>query len=209
MTMPARALARALAAALLGSGAALALVSCGSSGQGLIPSANAGPLQTDFEAVLREAESGDGSCGGTEAALLRTEHDYGALPSSVDGGLRRRLSEGISKLREDALSTCAQPHPRATVTTTTTKTIVSPKTTTTPTVPQTTPTQTTSTPTTPAPSPEGGGTPAPGSGGEESGAGSGGQGPGGSPPANGQGNGEGAGGGTGDGPGTGAPGGGR
>lgn len=204
MTMPARALARALAAALLGTGAALALASCGSSGQGLIPSANAGPLQADFEAVVQEAESGDGSCAGTEAALVRTERDYGTLPAGVDAGLRRRLSEGISKLRDDALSTCAQPHPRATVTTTT-KATAPPKTTTTPTVPQTTPTQTTSTPTTPAPSPEGGGTPAPGSGGEESGAGSGDQGPGGSSPGNGQGNGEGPAGG----PGVGIPGGGR
>ncbi|HXW58787.1 MAG TPA: hypothetical protein VEJ23_04845 [Solirubrobacteraceae bacterium] len=204
--MPVHALARALAAALLGTGAALVLVSCGASGQGLIPSANAGPLQADFEAVMREAESGDGSCAGTEAALLRTERDYGALPASVDAGLRRRLSEGISKLRDDALGACAQPHPRATVTTTTTKTIAPPKTTTTPTVPQTTSTQTTPPTTTPAPSPEGGGTLAPGSGGEESGAPGSGQGAGGSPPAAGQGNGEGAGGAGGE---AGAPGGGK
>jgi hypothetical protein len=208
VTMRVSHLARALPAALLAAGAALALVSCGGSGQGLIPSANAGPLQADFEAVAREAESGDGSCGGTEAALLRTERDYGALPASVDRGLRRRLSEGIAKLRDDALGLCGQPHPGATVTSTTQKAPVTPKPT--PTVTQTTSTQTTQTNTAPPVAPEGGGTPAPGSGSGEESAPGGGQGSGGSPPgngnANGQGNGEG--GGSGGGPG-GGPGGGR
>jgi hypothetical protein len=180
MTMRVRALRRTLSAAVLGASAALLVASCGSSGRGLIPSAYAGPLQGDFERVVQEAESGGGSCSGTEAALLKTEQDYAALPSTVDGALRGRLREGISKLRADALGLCSQPHPQATVTSTTQRAITPPRTTTTPTVTQTTPTQTTPTTTTPTTAPEGGGTPAPGSGAGESPPGAG-QGAGGSP----------------------------
>ena len=88
--MRVRALRRTLPAAALGAAAALLLASCGGSGRGLIPSANAGPLQGDFERVVQEAESGGGSCAGTEAALSKTERDYGALPA-IDPGLRKRL----------------------------------------------------------------------------------------------------------------------
>ena len=92
-----RSLIRLLTAALLGVGAAV-LVSCGSSGKGLIPLAYAGPLQTDFQAVLQAAQEGDGSCTATEAAIRKTEHDLQALPSSVDDGLRGRLAEGVANL---------------------------------------------------------------------------------------------------------------
>ncbi|HEY7961985.1 MAG TPA: hypothetical protein VID29_08700, partial [Solirubrobacteraceae bacterium] len=51
-----RALVRAAAACALGVTAAL-LVSCGSSTKGLIPTADAGPLQSDFEAVAQAAQS--------------------------------------------------------------------------------------------------------------------------------------------------------
>ena len=54
-------LTRAALAAVLGVTAAL-LISCSSSGKGLIPTANAGPLKSDFEAVAQAAESGEGSC---------------------------------------------------------------------------------------------------------------------------------------------------
>ncbi len=154
---------RVAASAVLGVAVA-ALVSCGSSGAGLIPVQNAGPLQSDFEAVAQAAENAGGSCVATEAAILKTERDFGALPSSVDSGLRNRLREGISKLHSDALVLCRQPLPSATATETTPKTTTSTHTTTTtPTVTQTTPTQTTPT-TTPAPSGPAGGTPAPGAG---------------------------------------------
>jgi hypothetical protein len=156
------ALPRLLSAGVLGIGAAL-LVSCGTSGKGLIPTGNAGPLQSDFEAVARDAQNGNGRCAATEAALARTEHDFGALPATVDAGLRSRLREGITNLRTRALEVCAQPLPQATVTTTAPRTSTSTQTTpTTPTVTQTTATQpapATSTPTTTGP---GGGTPAPG-----------------------------------------------
>jgi hypothetical protein len=152
---------RLLAAGALGVAAAM-LISCGSSTGKLIPAANAGPLQGDFEAVAQAAESGDGSCTNTEAAILKTEQDFAALPSTVDSGLRNTLRQGISNLRKQALQACKQP--LAQTTTTPAKTTTTTKTTpTTPTTTQTTstPTTTPTTPTTPTPSGPGGGTPAP------------------------------------------------
>ncbi len=155
---------RVAASAALGVAAAL-LLSCGSSGAGLIPVENAGPLQSDFETVAQAAENAGGSCVATEAAILKTERDFSALPSSVDAGLRNRLREGIAKLHSDALGLCKQPLPQTTTTPTTPKTTTSTHTaTTTPTVTQTTPPQTTPT-TPPAPTGPAGGTPAPGAGG--------------------------------------------
>jgi hypothetical protein len=167
------------AAGLLGVLAAV-LVSCGSSGAGLIPAGNAGPLQTDFEAIARAAESGNGSCAATESALARTEADFNSLPASVNSGLRTRLREGITHLRSRALMLCAQPTQQATVTSDTTKSTPTTTTTTAPTTTQTTPTDTTptTTTTTPTTTGPGGGTPAPngepapgGQGGTEPGAG--------------------------------------
>ena len=96
---------RALPAGLLGLTAALALAACGSSGKGLIPSANAGPLVGDFEAVQQAAENGGGSCSATEAVLLKTEEDFRALPVTLDHGLRDNLRQGISNLRDRAHGT--------------------------------------------------------------------------------------------------------
>jgi hypothetical protein len=135
-----RTLIRLVGIALLG-GATAVLVSCGSSGAGLIPSANAGPLQNDFEAVARAAESGNGSCSATESALGKTEQDFLALPTTIDKGLHRRLEEGIKHLRKQALEMCEEPTPTATSTAGT-------QTTTTP----TTSTETTGTETATAPS---------------------------------------------------------
>jgi hypothetical protein len=157
-------LIRLVVACLLGVATAV-LVSCGSSGKGLIPLANAGPLQSDFEAVVQAAQTGDGNCTATIAAINKTEQDFAALPSTTDPGLRQTLSKGISNLRERALALCAQPLARTTTTsaphtttTTTTKTETQPPAPTT----QTTSTQTTpATPTTPPNN--GGGTVAPGS----------------------------------------------
>lgn len=149
--------------------AVAALVACGGSGKGLIPAAQAGPLQSDFEAVAQAAEAGNGDCAATETALGRTEKDFLALPASVDAGLRSRLREGIANLRTRALAMCAQP--AATVTTTATTTTPTETTTT-----ETTPTATT--PATPPPKPappshEGGGTEAPEEEGEGPGKGKG------------------------------------
>jgi hypothetical protein len=158
---------RLLTAGLLGMAVAIVLVSCGSSGKGLIPIANAGPLQSDFEAVAQAAQTGGGNCTATTAAINKTEQDFAALPATIDAGLHRRLSEGISNLRERALALCAQPLAQTATTTTprTTTTTTTTKTETTPTTPDTTPTTPTTpvTPTTPsAPPNAGGGTVAPG-----------------------------------------------
>jgi hypothetical protein len=152
-----RAPALALSGAL-GVAAAL-LVSCGSSGK-LIPVANSEPLQADFEEVARDAEAAHGDCGATEASVRKVEHDLANLPSSVDAGLRRRLGEGLTKLRADALEVCATPSTQTTQATTaphTSSTSTTPTSSTTNT--QTTNTQTTSTNTTTT-TPPGGGTPA-------------------------------------------------
>jgi cytoskeletal protein RodZ len=157
---------RILLAGLLGVSAAL-LVACGSSGKGLIPSANAGPLQSDFEAVAQAAQSGEGSCTATEAAIAKTETDFAALPATIDSGLHKTLSLGIANLRRRALALCAQPLPQTTSTTKTTTPTTATSTQTTPTT-TSTPTETTATSTTPTTSAPtattpGGGTPAPGS----------------------------------------------
>jgi hypothetical protein len=164
---------RIVLVALLGAAVAV-LVSCGSSGTGLIPSSSGGPLQADFEAVAQAATSGNGSCEATESALGKTEQDFLALPASVDRGLYNRLKEGIANLRKQALVTCAQTT-TPTTTTGTTTTTTTPTTTT-----ETTPTTTTpSTPTEPTPptptepSNKGGGTEAPGEGEESPGKGKG------------------------------------
>jgi hypothetical protein len=150
---------RLVLAALLGLAAAL-LVSCGSSGKGLIPASKSGPLQSDFEAVRDAAEQGNGDCGATEAALLKTAEDFSALPASVDANLHNTLRQGIDNLRSRALTLCAQTSTQ-TNTDTTPKTTTS-TTTTTPTVTQTTPT-TPSEPSEPTETPNnGGGTAAPG-----------------------------------------------
>ncbi len=167
--MTVRRLMPLLSAGLLGAGAAV-LVSCGSSGAGLIPSENAGPLVADFQAVEHAALKGGGDCGPTEAALRTTEHDFAALPASVDAGLRAKLRQGISHLHGQALELCTQPlstttgeststtpttaPPSSTKTTTTT-----PTTSTTPPTSSTTPTSTAPTGTTPSSGAEGGTSP--------------------------------------------------
>jgi hypothetical protein len=157
-----------LLAATLGVGTALLVSACGgSTGKGLIPAADAGPLQSDFEAVSQEAQNGDGSCTGTQAALTKTEQDFDALPATLDSGLRDTLHQGIANLRARALALCAQPL-ASTTTTATTKATTTPTTTTstTPTLTQTTSTTETPPTETPTQTPEGGGggggTPAPG-----------------------------------------------
>jgi hypothetical protein len=161
---------RAALAGALGIAAAL-LVSCGGSSAKLIPLADAGPLQSDFETIAQAAEAGNGSCSATESAVLKTEQDFTSLPASVDSGLRQTLRQGIENLRARALALCAQPLAQTTPTSTTTKPTTSTSTTTPPTTTTNTTTsstetaETTSTPsTTPTTTTPGGGTPAPGVG---------------------------------------------
>jgi hypothetical protein len=127
----------------LATGAACALlVACGSSssGAGLIPADQAGPLKADFELVAHAAANAEGDCTKTEAALAKTERDFNRLPSSLNAALHQRLAEGIENLRSVAIERCSQPP-----TGTTGETTTVPKTTTT----TTTPTETTRTTTTP------------------------------------------------------------
>jgi hypothetical protein len=161
---------RPLLALLLGAIAALAVIACGGSGKNLIPLADAGPLQGDFEAVAQAARSGGGDCTATKAAIEKTERDFATLPASVDAGLHAKLSEGISNLRERALALCAQPLTQTNTTTTRTTDTTTTRTDTTPTTPATTTptTSTRTTATTPAtpvtPPGSGGGTAAPSGG---------------------------------------------
>lgn len=152
-------LIRLAIAAALGLAAAL-LVSCGSTGKGLIPFADAGPLRSDFEAVANAAQAGNGQCAATTQAIEKTESDFHSLPPSVDQRLRSQLSEGVENLRSKALALCEQPRANTgTSTTRSTKTIPTTTTQSTPTITtQSTPTISTQTSTPPAP---GGGTQAP------------------------------------------------
>lgn len=135
-TLPhARAMRRVLAAGALVVCAAL-LAGCGSSARGLIPAGESSPLLGDFEAVQQAAENGGGDCSATNAAISKTEHDFEALSSSVDSGLRSSLRQGIENLGARARELCTQPLASTSTTSTTQKT----------TPPRTTSTQTTTTP---------------------------------------------------------------
>ncbi len=114
---------------------------CGSAARGLIPAGQAGPLVGDFEAVQHAAENGGGNCSATNAAISKTEHDFEALSSRVDSGLRTSLRQGIENLGARARELCTQPSTSTTTTSTTQST----------TPPKTTPPKTTSTPTTTTP----------------------------------------------------------
>ena len=201
---PARLAPRLLTAALLGLACA-ALVACGSSGKGLIPAADAGPLQNDFETIAREAEAGNGNCAATNGAIAKTEADFAALPGSVDPGLHAHLREGIENLAKRSREMCREPSAGTTATaTTTTSTTTRPTTSSTSTTSTSTstttstPSSSSTSPTTTIPNP-GGGTPAPSEGtgapgtgapGNGSGQGNGGAGAGGTGVGNGQGNGQ-------------------
>jgi hypothetical protein len=141
-----RMLIRVVVVALLGAAVAL-LVSCGSSGVGLIPAADAGPLQEDFEAVQQAAESGNGNCAATESALGKTQQDFLLLPATVDKGLRAHLEKGIANLRKVALEMCVEPTSTATTSTSTSTSTTPAQTSTTSTTPPNTTPSTTSTPT--------------------------------------------------------------
>jgi hypothetical protein len=107
---------RRLPAAAIAVAASALLVACGGSGAGLIPTANAGPLEHDFEEVARQAHAGN--CTGTKEALEKTEADFANVSARIDFTLRRKLQEGIEHLHSQALEECSH----ATTTTSTTVT---------------------------------------------------------------------------------------
>lgn len=113
MTMPSpRRLALATSATLA---LCVPLAACGGQAAGLIPTADAGPLESDFEAVARAAQAGN--CTATERALEQTRGDFEKLPSArVSAALQARLEKGIANLEKVARTRCQQ---RTTTTTTT------------------------------------------------------------------------------------------
>ncbi len=173
-------------AGALGATCAL-LVACGSSGKGLIPSTNAGPLSSDFDSVSQAVSAGD--CAATQRALDQARRDFNALPAGIDAGLRANLRQGLTNLEQIAPTECARTQSQSQTsqttssqtssTTTSSTTSTTPTTSTTTTSTTTTPTTTSSTTssssstTTPTTGPAtGGGTPAP-SGNGSGGAGAG------------------------------------
>lgn len=160
------AMLKLICALLAGIGTAVAVASCGSAA-GLIPAGNAGPLQSDFDAVAQAVAAGD--CTAASQAVAKAQQDLGNLPSTVDAKLRADLTQGVQRLANTAGTQCHQQTQTTTTTTTTpttTATTTTPTTTaTTPTTTTTTTTPTTTTPTTTTSKPpldNGGGTPAPG-----------------------------------------------
>jgi cytoskeletal protein RodZ len=164
------------------------LVACGSGGANLIPVANAGPLQGDFNAIADAVARGN--CAATASALAKAQTDVTNLPATVDPRLRLRIQQGLADLQNTAPRECqanatstqttAPTNTQTTTTTQTTPTTTTPTTTTAPTTTTPPPTNTTPTTTGTGPLPDnGGGTPGPLGGG--GGAGAGGAGAGGNP----------------------------
>ena len=82
-------------------------MACGSSGNGLIPAAQAGPLQSDIEAVEKAAEEGNGNCSATEAALLKTDRTSSRCPLAWTRRCGANCRLGIENLHKVALEACA------------------------------------------------------------------------------------------------------
>jgi hypothetical protein len=133
---------------------AAGLAACGGgTSKALIPSADAGPLRDDFDAVGSAIDAGD--CPGAEQALAHAQSHLDQLPARVSVRLRRRIQQGLNTLHNQSAKECqanqtqtvttptetvptvTTPPPTTTVPTTTTPTV---PTTTTPTTPTTTPT---------------------------------------------------------------------
>jgi hypothetical protein len=143
---------KSLIAGVLGVSAAL-LVACGST-KGLVPTGNAGTLQSDLDAIASNVASGN--CTAASQAVSKAQQDLASLPSSVNVQLRQNLTQGFDKLASSAATQCQQQTTTTqttttTPTTTTTTPTTTTQTTTTPTTTTTTPTTTTTTPTTTTP----------------------------------------------------------
>lgn len=153
--------------------AALAASGCGSDRSNLIPSQRAQELTAQLDALKAQIDAGQ--CAGIAARVRVFHDDATTLPNAVDKRLRRRINDGVTSLRKNALTTCRNaaaklaaeqqdqtqtdttPTDTTTTETTTTTTETTP-TTSTPTI--STPTETTP-PTTVTPPDTGGGTAGP------------------------------------------------
>jgi chitinase len=90
---------------VLGVGAAL-LVACGSSSSSLIPAANAGFLQSDFNAVASSVAAGD--CAETRTEVEKTQSDLASLPPTINAQLLATLTTGVQTLADRAVTECKQ-----------------------------------------------------------------------------------------------------
>jgi hypothetical protein len=163
-----KAVATIFAAALLASG-------CGGDKEGgRIPAREADRMVSLLEKA--DAQAAAGTCGGAKAKVVEAEEVAQSLSTSVDKDTRRRLNDGLVRLRELIQAQCQPPEdttpdttPTDTTPTETTPTQTTP-TETTPTEP--TPTDTTPTDTTPTgTTPTGTGTTTTGTGGTPPGTG--------------------------------------
>jgi Tfp pilus assembly major pilin PilA len=151
--------------------AALVATGCGGDRSNLIPSQRAQELTTQLDALKAQIDAG--KCDGLATRIDTFHDDATSLTKPVDSRLRKRINEGVTSLRKNALTTCrniaarlAAEQADQTQTDTTTTDTTTTETTTTETTP-TTSTPTTSTPTdtspptTVTPPDTGGGTGAP------------------------------------------------
>lgn len=125
---------RALLAAILGFAAAF-VVACGSSGNGLLSSAQSSSIAAQLTAV--QAAVNAGHCAKAQAASKKLTDAVAGLPSGVNQKLFANLGQGAATVAQLAAKDCGKTQ------TSTTPTVTS----TTPTQTSSTPTQTSSTPT--------------------------------------------------------------
>lgn len=132
---------RALLAAILGFAAAF-VVACGSSGNGLLSSAQSSSIAAQLTAV--QAAVNAGHCAKAQAASRKLTNAISDLPSGVNQKLLTNLGQGAATVAQLAAKDCGKSQ------TTTTATVTSTTTQTSTTAPQTSSTATQSTPVTTA-----------------------------------------------------------
>ena len=91
-----------------------------SSGNGLIPAANAGPLRSDFEAVAKAAQAGNGNCTATTEA--DRQNRTGLRRAALDdrrGTAQQRSARASQTCAHARSKLCAQPLAQTTTTSST------------------------------------------------------------------------------------------
>lgn len=91
-------------ALLLGVGAALLVACGGATVKGGIPAASAGELKDQLAAVQRTVSNHH--CSGVAGQLSQVDDGIDSLPGTVDGKLRRSLSQASALLRQTAIEEC-------------------------------------------------------------------------------------------------------
>ncbi|HEX5192228.1 MAG TPA: hypothetical protein VFW09_05445 [Solirubrobacteraceae bacterium] len=140
---------RALLAAILGFAAAF-VVACGSSGNGLLSSAQSSSIAAQLTAV--QAAVNAGHCAKAQAASRKLTNAISDLPSGVNQKLLTNLGQGAATVAQLAAKDCGKTQSTTTATVTSTTTTQAPTTSTqasttaTQTTPVTTATQTSTSP---------------------------------------------------------------